>query len=78
MGKGAYAFSWIVGVVMMFFGGAFLSMGLQSNVLVGPDIMIVGFILVGGGILAVWLGKRTMRSNEPKFTARQWEELSRK
>jgi hypothetical protein len=42
-------------------------------------MMIVGFIMVGGGILAVWLGKRTMQSNEgPKFTARQWEELSHK
>jgi glutamate-1-semialdehyde aminotransferase len=64
---------------MMFFGAAFIATGLESNVFVGPDMMIVGFIMVGGGILAVWLGKRTMRSNEgPKFTARQWEELSYK
>jgi glutamate-1-semialdehyde aminotransferase len=75
MGKGTYAFSWVVGVVMMFFGAAFIATGLESNVFVGPDMMIVGFIMVGGGILAVWLGKRTMRKDVARYTAREWEQF---
>jgi membrane protein implicated in regulation of membrane protease activity len=79
MGKVTYFFAGIFGAIIIFFGFAILATGLASPVFYGGEIAIMGLILIIGGAVLIWGGKRTMRSYvaEPRFTAAQWEELNR-
>jgi membrane protein implicated in regulation of membrane protease activity len=84
MGKVTYFFAGITGAIIIFFGFATLATGLASPVFFGGEIAIMGLILIIGGAVLIWGGKRTMRPSDrsyeyegPKLTARQWEELNR-
>ena len=79
MGKVTYFFAGITGAVIIFFGFAILATGLASPVFFGGEIAIMGLIMIIGGAVLIWGGKRTMKRSleEPRFTAAQWEELNR-
>ena len=79
MGKVTYFFAGVFGAIVIFFGFAVLATGLASPVFFGGEIAIMGLIMIIGGAVLIWGGKRTMRSQvaEPRFTAAQWEELNR-
>ena len=79
MGKVTYFLAGLTGAIIIFFGFAILAAGLASPVFYGGEVAIMGLIMIIGGAVLIWGGKRTMkRSNEePRFTARQWEELNR-
>jgi membrane protein implicated in regulation of membrane protease activity len=79
MGKLTYFFAGLAGAVIIFFGFATLATGLASPVFYGGEVAVMGLILIIGGAVLIWAGKRTMRRSfeEPRFTAAQWEELNR-
>ena len=79
MGKATYVLAGIAGAVIIFFGFAILATGLASPVFFGGEIAIMGLIMIIGGAVLIWAGKRTMKRSleEPRFTAAQWEELNR-
>ena len=79
MGKATYFLAGLTGAIIIFFGFAILATGLASPVFFGGEIAIMGLILIIGGAVLIWGGKRTMKRSleEPRFTAAQWEELNR-
>jgi hypothetical protein len=61
MGKVTYFFAGIFGAIIIFFGLATVGTGLASPVFYGGEIVIMGMIMVIGGAVLIWAGKRTMR-----------------